>query len=82
MAAMGWHNSCVTEAESCPKAAKRLAEIHGRAGATLSEHWQPGMRTFHSFMTDDFPNLFFLSPNQGGQSFNFTQTLDEIAPAS
>ena len=54
-------------------------EILGRSGRSLSEHWATGMRTLHSFMTDGFPNLFILSPNQGGQSFNFTHTLDEIS---
>ncbi len=51
----------------------------GRKGVKLSEHWEKGLRTFHSHMTDGFPNLFFLMSQQGGLPYNFTHLLDEVA---
>ncbi len=51
----------------------------GRGGKRLSEHWYDGMRTFHSYMTDGFPNLFFLAHQQGGRPFNYTHLLDVMA---
>lgn len=51
----------------------------GREGKRLSEHWDNGMRTFHSYMTDGFPNLFFLAHQQGGRPYNYTHLLDVMA---
>lgn len=51
----------------------------GRGGKRLSAHWSDGIRTFHSYMTDGFPNLFFLGHHQGGRAFNYTHLLDVMA---
>ena len=51
----------------------------GREALKLSEHWEKGLRTFHGYMTDGFPNLFFLTHQQGGQPYNYTHLLDVMA---
>ena len=54
-------------------------EAIGRGGRKLSEHWGKGMRTLHSYVTDGFPNLFFLQNAQGANTYNYTHMLDVIA---
>ena len=40
-------------------------ETIGRAGKTLSDHWQNGMHTLHGTHMHGFPNLFMVQPTQG-----------------
>lgn len=49
-------------------------EFYGRGGRPLSEHWCAGMRTFHGFMTQGFPNCFHMGLTQTGLAFNYTFT--------
>ncbi|NQX88277.1 MAG: NAD(P)/FAD-dependent oxidoreductase [Halioglobus sp.] len=39
-------------------------EMIGRAGVTLSEYWEKGMRTLHGVSTHGFPNAFRVQPTQ------------------
>ncbi|MFT5574517.1 MAG: cation diffusion facilitator CzcD-associated flavoprotein CzcO [Bermanella sp.] len=55
------------------------AEIYGRDKLPLSQHWQDGPRTLHSYITDRFPNLFFISSIQGAQTHNFTHMADVMS---
>ena len=52
-------------------------EIIGRKGQTLSEKWANGMRTFHGFQTNGFPNCYFMGVTQGGFTANFPHLLNE-----
>ncbi|MCZ6642622.1 MAG: NAD(P)/FAD-dependent oxidoreductase [Gammaproteobacteria bacterium] len=52
-------------------------EIVGREGLTLSEKWADGMRTFHGFQTNGFPNCYFMGVTQGGFTANFPHLLNE-----
>ena len=54
-------------------------EIVGRDGRTLSKHWEHGMRTFHGFHTNGFPNCFFVGLTQGSTGANFAHSLVEQA---
>ena len=52
-------------------------DIVGKAGVTLSEKWQEGLRTLHGFQTNGFPNCFFMGVTQGGFTANFPHMLNE-----
>lgn len=52
-------------------------EIIGRKRQTLSEKWANGMRTFHGFQTNGFPNCYFMGVTQGGFTANFPHLLNE-----
>jgi cyclohexanone monooxygenase len=54
-------------------------ELHGRGGATLSDHWANGVRTFHGMHARGFPNCFIMGPQQSGFTVNFPHMLDEQA---
>lgn len=50
-------------------------DIVGRHGATLSDTWANGMRTFHGLQAHGFPNCFFLGLTQTGVGANYTHTV-------
>lgn len=52
-------------------------DIVGRDGVTLTEKWREGARTFHGLFTRGFPNMYFMTTQQSGQSANFQHMLDE-----
>ncbi|MCZ6620062.1 MAG: NAD(P)/FAD-dependent oxidoreductase [Gammaproteobacteria bacterium] len=52
-------------------------EIIGREGQTLSDKWANGMRTFHGFQSNGFPNCYFMGVTQGGFTANFPHLLNE-----
>jgi cation diffusion facilitator CzcD-associated flavoprotein CzcO len=53
-------------------------ETVGRDGTTLSERWEDGMRSLHGIHVRDFPNLFVVGLNQGGNLIsNITHNLVE-----
>jgi cation diffusion facilitator CzcD-associated flavoprotein CzcO len=54
-------------------------DIVGKNGLRLSQKWSQGPRTFRSFNTSGFPNLFMQNSPQGTFTTNFVQTLDENA---
>ena len=54
-------------------------ELFGRGGRALSEHWAKGIRTFHGFHVNGFPNCFVVSNMQSVFSANFPHMLDEQA---
>eukprot|EP00944_MAST-04C_sp_MAST-4C-sp1_P010342 g10342.t1 len=54
-------------------------DIIGRDGQKLSNKWKDGPRTFWSFNTSGFPNLFMQNSPQGTFTTNFVQKLDEEA---
>ena len=54
-------------------------DIIGKNGQSLSEKWKDGPRTFWSFNTSGFPNLFMQNSPQGTFTTNFVQKLDEEA---
>jgi len=43
-----------------------IAEIKGRNGVSLYDHWADGYKSLHGAMTSGFPNLFFTGYVQGG----------------
>jgi cyclohexanone monooxygenase len=47
-------------------------EVYGRNGASLSDYWAKGMRTFHGFLSHGFPNCFHMGLTQTGLAPNFT----------
>ncbi len=49
-------------------------EVYGRGGKSLSDVWANGMRTYHGFLTHDFPNCFHMGLTQTGAAFNYTYT--------
>jgi cation diffusion facilitator CzcD-associated flavoprotein CzcO len=51
-------------------------EVYGRAGATLSDYWAKGMKTFHGFLSHGFPNCFHMGLTQTGLAPNFTYMLN------
>jgi cyclohexanone monooxygenase len=51
-------------------------EIYGRDGLTLTDYWADGMKTFHGFLSQGFPNLFHMGLTQTGLAFNFTFSLN------
>jgi cyclohexanone monooxygenase len=52
-------------------------EVRGREGQTLTDKWKGGAQTLHGLFTHGFPNLFFMTTQQSGQSANFQHMLDE-----
>jgi cation diffusion facilitator CzcD-associated flavoprotein CzcO len=53
-------------------------ETAGRNGSTLSARWADGMRSLHGIHVRDFPNLFVVGLNQGGNLIsNITHNLVE-----
>lgn len=54
-------------------------EVTGRDGLTLSDYWSNGMKTFHGFLTNGFPNCFHMGFTQTGFVPNFTYMLDNQA---
>ncbi|NYI23645.1 cyclohexanone monooxygenase [Sphingobium francense] len=66
--------------ESGTNYARRAAmEVHGRGGRRMTDHFADGMRTFHGFYTDGFPNFFMLGLSQNGFKPNVTDMLAEQA---
>ena len=51
-------------------------QVIGRDGVTLSQKWDPAVRTFHGFHTHGFPNCFIISNIQSGFSPNFPHMLE------
>ena len=51
-------------------------EIYGRGGVALTDYWSEGMKTYHGFLSQGFPNLFHMGLTQTGLAFNFTYTLN------
>ena len=51
-------------------------QVIGRDGLTLSQKWDPAVRTFHGFHTHGFPNCFIISNIQSGFSPNFPHMLE------
>lgn len=47
----------------------------GRNEVRLSEEWSAGMKTFHGFHSNGFPNLFFVGLFQGATGINFAHSL-------
>lgn len=54
-------------------------ELYGRGGQTLSDKWSKGVRTFHGFHVEGFPNCFVVSNIQSGFTVNFPHMLAEQA---
>jgi cyclohexanone monooxygenase len=54
-------------------------ELYGRDGRTLSDKWSKGVRTFHGFYVEGFPNCFVISNAQSGFTANFPHMLAEQA---
>ncbi|MEN9316746.1 MAG: hypothetical protein RIS35_3139 [Pseudomonadota bacterium] len=52
-------------------------DIVGRNGLTLTEKWKAGAQTYHGLFTRGFPNMYFMTTQQSGQSANFQHMLDE-----
>lgn len=50
-------------------------EVYGRDGVTLTDYWANGMKTFHGFLSQGFPNCFHMGLTQTGLAFNFTYSL-------
>ncbi|WP_344769975.1 NAD(P)/FAD-dependent oxidoreductase [Aeromicrobium panaciterrae] len=55
------------------------ANITGRGGESLADHFAEGPRTFHGFYVHGFPNLFLLGSGNNAVKGNFTDMLDEQA---
>ncbi|MFP6782447.1 MAG: NAD(P)/FAD-dependent oxidoreductase [Gammaproteobacteria bacterium] len=51
-------------------------EVIGKNRKSLTEHWENGLRTFHGFLSNGFPNCFHLGLTQTGLAPNFTYMLD------
>jgi cation diffusion facilitator CzcD-associated flavoprotein CzcO len=51
-------------------------ELIGRDGATLTDRWREGVRTFQGLCTNGFPNCFIESIAQAGLTVNFPYLLD------
>lgn len=54
-------------------------EVYGRDGKSLTDHFNRGLRTFHGFFTDGFPNFFMLGLSQNAFKPNITDMLAEQA---
>ena len=53
-------------------------DVTGRDGVTLSDHWEPQMRTLHGMHIAGFPNLFHIGATQGaGLIANYPHNLTE-----
>ncbi|KAA1026509.1 NAD(P)/FAD-dependent oxidoreductase [Pseudonocardia sp. EV170527-09] len=55
------------------------ADIRGRDGVTLAEHWADGLSTLHGWVSRGFPNLFHVGAGQNSASPNFAHVLEEQA---
>ncbi len=54
-------------------------DLTGRNGLKLSEKWRDGIRTYHGFHANGFPNCFIISQSQSGFTVNFPHAMDEQA---
>jgi cyclohexanone monooxygenase len=54
-------------------------EITGRDGRMLSEYWREGLKTFHGYSMNGFPNCFQVGLGQNAFSANLTAVLDDQA---
>ncbi len=54
-------------------------DIVGRNNTTLSKKWANGLKTFHGFFSNGFPNCFFIGMTQTGLTSNMTHMLNEQA---
>ena len=54
-------------------------DIVGRGDVRLSQKWADGLRTFHGFFSNGFPNCFFMGMTQTGLTANMTHMLSEQA---
>ena len=54
-------------------------DIVGKGGAKLSEKWQNGLQTMHGFISNGFPNCFFLGFTQAAITVNVPHALNEQA---
>ncbi len=54
-------------------------EITGRDERTLSNYWHDGLKTFHGYSMNGFPNCFQVGLGQNGFSANLTAVLDDQA---
>jgi len=54
-------------------------DIVGRDNIKLSEKWANGLKTFHGFFSNGFPNCFFIGMTQTGLTSNMTHMLNEQA---
>ncbi|MBV1879233.1 MAG: NAD(P)/FAD-dependent oxidoreductase [Pseudomonadales bacterium] len=54
-------------------------DIVGRNKVTLSDKWADGLKTFHGFFSNGFPNCFFIGMTQTGLTANMTHMLNEQA---
>jgi cyclohexanone monooxygenase len=54
-------------------------DIIGRDGASLSDKWANGLRTFHGLQTNAFPNCFFLGFTQTAVTVSVPHALNEQA---
>jgi cyclohexanone monooxygenase len=50
-------------------------DVVGRGGATLSEKWDEGIRSFHGLFTHGFPNIFFMGLTQTGTTISVPHML-------
>ena len=51
-------------------------EVYGRDGLALSDYWADGMKTYHGFLSNGFPNCFHMGLTQTGLAPNFTYMLN------
>jgi len=51
-------------------------EVYGRGGISLTDYWAKGMKTFHGFLSNGFPNCFHMGLTQTGLAPNFTYMLN------
>ncbi|MFT7651571.1 MAG: cyclohexanone monooxygenase [Limisphaerales bacterium] len=54
-------------------------EIIGQDGLTLTDYWSEGLKTFHGYSMNGFPNCFQVGLGQNGFSANLTAVLDDQA---
>ena len=51
-------------------------EVYGRDGLSLTDYWADGMKTYHGFLSNGFPNCFHMGLTQTGLAPNFTYMLN------
>ena len=51
-------------------------EVYGRGGLSLGDYWANGMKTYHGFLSNGFPNCFHMGLTQTGLAPNFTYMLN------
>ena len=51
-------------------------EVVGRGGQSLGQYWANGMRTYHGFLSNGFPNCFHMGLTQTGLAPNLTYMLN------